>query len=39
MKKIINYLHKSKFLGAIFHTIIYSLQTELKDCETVLDLG
>jgi len=39
MKKIINKLHKSKFLGKIIHTLDYCLQNELKNCETVLDLG
>ncbi len=37
--KIINKFHSSKFLGKIFHTLDYCLQRELKDCETVLDLG
>jgi SAM-dependent methyltransferase len=36
---VVNLLHKSKFLGAIFHTLDYCLQKELRDCETVLDLG
>lgn len=35
----INDLHKSKVLGMIFHTLDYCLQRELRDCETVLDLG
>jgi SAM-dependent methyltransferase len=39
VKKIIDQLHKSKFLGAIFHTLDYCLQKELADCESVLDLG
>lgn len=39
VKKIINRLHKSKFFGAIFHTLDHCLQKELKDCESVLDLG
>lgn len=39
MNKIINKLHKSMFLGHIFHTLDYCLQRELKDCKTVLDLG
>lgn len=39
MKEIINNLHRSKFLGKIFHTLDYCLQKELKDCESVLDLG
>jgi len=39
MKNLINKLHESQFFGRIFHTVIYCLQTELKDCESVLDLG
>lgn len=36
---MISKLHKSKFLGRIFHTLDYCLQKELRDCESVLDLG
>lgn len=36
---LINDLHKSKALGAVFHTLDYCLQKELRDCATVLDLG
>ena len=36
---MISKLHKSKFLGKIFHTLDYCLQKELRDCESVLDLG
>jgi len=39
MKRIINQLHQSRFLGRIFHTLDYCLQEGLKDCESVLDLG
>lgn len=39
MKKLINKLHKSKFLGTIFPTLDYCLQKELKNHESVLDLG
>ncbi|MGI5826648.1 MAG: class I SAM-dependent methyltransferase, partial [Patescibacteria group bacterium] len=39
MAGIINKLHQSRFFGKVFHTLIYCLQKELKDCETVLDLG
>ncbi len=39
MKGLINKLHSSKFLGAMFHTLDYCLQRELKDCKFVLDLG
>lgn len=39
MLDIINKLHNSIFFSKIFHTLNYCLKTELKDCETVLDLG
>jgi 2-polyprenyl-3-methyl-5-hydroxy-6-metoxy-1,4-benzoquinol methylase len=39
MGKIINTIHSSYFFGRIFHTLDYCLQKELKNCETVLDLG
>jgi len=39
MKDLINRLHRSRFFGRIFHTLDYCLQEELKDCQTVLDLG
>ncbi|OGI28215.1 MAG: hypothetical protein A2420_04080 [Candidatus Moranbacteria bacterium RIFOXYC1_FULL_44_13] len=39
MKNLTNKLHESRFLGRIFHTVIYCLQKELEDCESVLDLG
>lgn len=39
MRDLISKLHHSKFLGLIFHTLNYCLQRELKDCESVLDLG
>ncbi len=39
MKNIINLFYRFKALGAIFHTLDYCLQRELKDCESVLDLG
>lgn len=39
MKKLINKLHKSKILRFIFPTLDYCLQKELRDCESVLDLG
>lgn len=37
--KIVNNFHNSDFLGRIFHTLNYCLKRELKDCESVLDLG
>ena len=39
MKKLINNLYHSPVLGKVFHTLNYCLQKELKDCESVLDLG
>lgn len=39
MRTLINKLHESRFLGRIFHTVIYCLQKELEGCESVLDLG
>jgi len=39
MNGLINKLHHSSVLGRIFHTLDYCLQKELKDCESILDLG
>ncbi len=39
MNKIITYLHNYPFFTKIFHTLNYCLKNELKDCQTVLDLG
>lgn len=39
MKKIINRLYNTSFFYRIFHTVVYCLKQELKDCESVLDLG
>lgn len=39
MNGMINKLHHSLVLGRIFHTLDYCLKEELKDCESVLDLG
>ncbi len=36
---LIDKFHKSVFWGRIFHTLNYCLQNELKDCESVLDIG
>jgi hypothetical protein len=35
----IRQLYSSSFFGGTFHTVVYELQKELKDCESVLDLG
>jgi SAM-dependent methyltransferase len=34
-----DYIYKNPFFGRIFHTLIYCLQKELKNCKSVLDLG
>ena len=39
MSDLIKKLYHSPILGRIFHTLDYCLQKELKDCESVLDLG
>ena len=32
-------MYQNKFVASIVHTLVNELQKELKDCETVLDLG
>lgn len=39
MIKLINKLYFNKVISRVFHTLIYCLKKELKDCESVLDLG
>lgn len=39
MKNIIDKIYHSRFFSSIFHTTVYCLKKELKDCESVLDLG
>jgi SAM-dependent methyltransferase len=39
MKNIINRIYHNRFFGWLFHTTIHCLKRELKDCESVLDLG
>ncbi len=39
MKNLIKKLYHTPFFCSTFHTLVYELQKELKDCETVLDLG
>lgn len=39
MNNLLNRLYYSRILGAIFHTLSYCLQRELKGCESVLDIG
>ncbi len=36
---IIRTLYHSKFFSSLFHTVVHELQMELKDCESILDLG
>lgn len=36
---LINKLHGSALVGRFCHTLVYSLRKELRDCESVLDLG
>ena len=36
---LISYIHHSPLFERMFHTLSYCLRTELKDCQTVLDLG
>lgn len=38
-KILIDTLYNSNFFYRIFHTVVYCLKRELKDCRTVLDLG
>lgn len=39
MTGLIDYFYHSRFLGGVFHTLIYCLKRELGDCRSVLDLG
>jgi len=39
LDNLINYFYHNNFFGRIFHTTVYCLQRELRDCQTVLDLG
>jgi SAM-dependent methyltransferase len=39
MKKIIQKLYHNEIISRVLHTLVYNLQKELEDCETVLDLG
>ena len=39
MKKLIDKIYHSRFFSSIFHTTVYCLKKELRDCESVLDLG
>lgn len=39
MNNLINRFHRSIFFGFFIRTLDYCLQKELKDCQTVLDIG
>lgn len=39
MSGLIKKLYHRSILSRIFHTLVYCLQRELKDCQSVLDLG
>jgi len=37
--KIINYFYHNRFSSYVFHTVVSCLQNELRDCNSVLDIG
>ncbi len=37
--RFIRQFYRSSFFGGTFHTVVYEIKKELKDCESVLDLG
>ncbi len=39
MKKLIDKIYHSRFFSSIFRTTVYCLKRELRECESVLDLG
>lgn len=39
MKKLIDKIYHSRFFSSIFRTTVYCLKKELRNCESVLDLG
>ena len=39
LNNLINHFYHNKFLSQLFHTVVYCLQKELEDCESVLDIG
>jgi len=39
MERLIKKLYHHPLISRIFHTLVYFLQKELKDCQSVLDLG
>lgn len=36
---LINKFYRQRFFGQVFHTLPFCLQEQLKDCESVLDIG
>jgi SAM-dependent methyltransferase len=39
IRRVINCLYHSPIVARVFHTLVYCLQRELRDCQSVLDLG
>ncbi len=39
MERLIEKLYHNKLVGLLFHTSVYCLKRELRDCHSVLDLG
>lgn len=39
MGRLIKQLYYNRLLSRLFHTLVYCLKRELKDCQSVLDLG
>lgn len=39
MKKLINFFYHNPLAEKVCHTLVYCLKQELKNCQTVLDLG
>jgi len=39
MEKLIKKFYHNSIISRIFHTLVYCLKRELKDCDSVLDLG
>lgn len=39
ISSLINRFYHNEFSGRVFHTLVYCLQKELKDCQSVLDIG
>jgi len=39
MKNLVNFIYHNPFAEKTFHTLVHELKTDLKDCDSVLDLG